>query len=299
VLKAGEQFPKAITIDASGTIYANLATSTDALNGIVTIDTAGNLLTILPSTAQQFMWKDMKIGPGGDLFLVGPQRVLKQLPKGGAALVNYAPIPAADGVVSLNGLDFDASQNAWVGGEVTANKFYSITIPGKVVTSFTFDGIIKALRVYNGYLYIGAKAAGDADYKIFRFQINSSTSIGAKELYYDFGQKYPGKEINSMTFSSDGYLYVGILGASNGTNDMPGIVLISPAGAGSEDFYSGALVPASSINNSAAYSSLAWGIGKYLYAIRTRQYLVAGVATVDAKIVKINALKLGAPYYGR
>jgi hypothetical protein len=300
---SAQELPAAMVCDAAGSLFLSLTTPTGGVGGVVKLDAAGNKTILLTAGSQQQVWKDVKLANSGNLYFAGPLRAIKLLRNGGTALENFAVFPAGDGISTLNALDFDANLNLWTGGESASNKFYSVTNTSPVViTPFQFVGVIKAMRVFNGYLYIGGKNFVDSTYKIYRYEIISNTQLGAQQVYYNFAAQYPKKVISSLTFSQDGYLYVGI-NDGTGSESAPGIVLIAPNGASAEDYYSGALVPSGSINNSSAYLSLMWGPNKEIYAARLRQYTggtaTAPVTVSETKLVKINALKNGAVYYGR
>lgn len=280
------QSPRSLTPDVQGNIYASLVNETGVKQGIGKFDpTTGKYVSFLNATTMPVAyWNGMKFGSDGSLYVVGSQRRVAVIPPTGTAVNSFATFLASDGVTGLNDLDFDINKNIWTGGNTTSNKIFSVS-PSKVITGFPFVGLVRAMRVYNGYLYVAARR--DAEDKIYRMQINSATSLGAEEVYFDLtGKVTSGTQVTSITFSADGYLY-----ASLSAN--PGIIVISPNAASFESFYPSVLSPASV---SVRYSGLTWDNGNYIYAIQDK--LDAAGAVTSTALIKINALKTGAPYYG-
>jgi hypothetical protein len=128
------------------------------------------------------------------------------------------------------------------------------------------------MRVFSGYLYFSAKT--DAGEKIWRAQI-SSGSLGTAEVYFDFGAAYPAMIPLSITFSSDGNLYIG-------TDSQDGLLIVSSSKTVTAPF--GAYQ--SRFGTGLAY--LAWGSADDLYA-----------STSNGVLLKFMIRgKKSAPYYG-
>jgi len=282
----------------SGLIYTSLVTNIQnpASGGLLRINADSTLTEIIKgSSSPVTYWQDIKVGPGNDIYLAGPGLpFVVKVADGSWTLSTLTSLPDSDGVVSLNALDFDQSkQFIWTGGEVTGNRFYSISTPFETgtINSFPFNGIIKAMKVYNNYLYIAGKKA-DRKSRVYRFQIISGSQVTEDSSpYFDFDQNYPGQEINSIAFSNDGFMYLG-------TSAPPGLVMVYPNSSGYEAFYSdikNILIPTNTYNNQVSFSGLAFDDtpnSTYLYVIRSR-YTAA--ATTEVKILKINTLKIGRP----
>jgi hypothetical protein len=131
------------------------------------------------------------------------------------------------------------------------------------------------VRVYNGYLYIGAKR--DSLDKVWRLPVVGD-SLGTEEEYFSVSAIYGANTsgVFGLAFNTDGDMYVGTDGAA-------GILLVHPDHS-SESYYNGLILP------STIY--LTWGSGSDLFQGRT--------GTANPKtIVRINTQKTSAPYYGR
>jgi len=225
----------------------------------------------------------MRFGPDGSLFYVNAVQVLLRIPPGGED-------PATAGQIfailpnSVSDLDFDSNNNIYCGG--TGKAIYRVKSDdaANITTPAVYDSInIRAVRVYDGYLYVAGKFTGNnpanPDQAIWRNEITSTDGeLGPNELYYDWDiSPYPLSTITTLTFSGDGDAYVGTTGEEV-------IVILHPDGT-TEPLYPGVLSPESYY--------LTWGDGIFLYANRR------STVPEDKAILMINVLKEGAPYYGR
>jgi hypothetical protein len=153
-----------------------------------------------------------------------------------------------------------------------------------ITTPATYDSInIRAVRVYEGYLYVAGKFTGNNPaipaQAIWRNEITSADGdLGPNEVYYNWETgPYPNSDITTITFSSDGDAYIG-------TDGEEVIVILNPDGS-IEPLYPGVLFPETYY--------LTWSDGIFLYANRRSS------TPKDKAILMINVLKEGAPYYGR
>jgi hypothetical protein len=225
----------------------------------------------------------MRFGPDGSLFYANAVQVLLRIPPGGedpaTAGQIFAILPGA-----VFDLDFDSNNNIFCGG--TGKAIYRVKHDDgtNITTPATYDSInIRAVRVYDGYLYVAGKFTGDnpaiPEQAIWRNEITSADGdLGPNEVYYNWETgSYPNSNINTITFSSDGDAYIGTDGAEV-------IVILHPDGS-TEPLYPGVLSPETYY--------LTWGDGVFLYANRR------STVQEDKAILMINVLEEGAPYYGR
>jgi hypothetical protein len=133
-------------------------------------------------------------------------------------------------------------------------------------------GNVRSVRVFGGFLYFAART--EAGEKIWRAGI-SPTGLGTPEVYFDFGSAYPAVTPLAITFSSDGFLYIG-------TNSPDGVVVVTPAKSASAPF------GAYHASFGTGVNYFAWGGGDNLYASTSNgillRFWVRG--------------KTGAPYFG-
>ncbi len=255
-----------VTTDAVGNLLSGYSLNSIEA-GILKVTPAGVRSTYAPATAGIALWTSLKMGPGGYLYAARNFRALYRFaPGGGSAGTVWLAFPIG---TAISDIDFDQTGNLWGGGNNT--NIYCVQ-QNKTITTSPFVGNVRCVRVFNGYLYFSAKT--DAGEKIWRAQI-SSTSLGTPEVYFDFGAAYPANVPLSITFSSDGIMYVG-------TDSPDGLLVVNtnktvsaPFGAYKAMFGTGL-----------AY--LAWGSADDLYASTSNgillKFLVRG--------------KKSAPYYG-
>lgn len=282
--------PRATATDAAGNLYVCVVSDAGAKGGIKKFDeTSKTFVNFIDKALTSYSYtfvNGMKFASDGKLYMVGAQRRIAVASADGSAITNFALFPASDGVSSLNDLDFDSYKNIWTGGKVTANRIYAASSASDTA-SFGFVGEVRSLRVYNGYLYLAARR--DANDKIYRIKITGNKILGAEELYYDLGTKYPGKIVTSIAFAKDGQLLVGL-------DSNPGMIMIAPNGQSAEEFYPSVLIPATGVIK---YSAFSWSSGNYMYSAQEKTVTnTDGTTSVTSQLVKINTLMLRAPYYG-
>lgn len=255
-----------VTTDASGNLLAAILLKAIE-GGIIKCTPAGVRSTYAPATAGVALWSSLKMGPGGYLYAARNFRAVYRFsPGGGSSATVWQAFPVGTAIADI---DFDQSGNLWGGGN--NSNIYCVT-QGKVTTTVPFVGNVHCVRVFNGYLYFSAKT--DAGEKIWRAQI-TGTTLGTPEIYFDFGASNPTNVPLSITFSSDGTMYVG-------TDTQSGLLIVNtnktvsvPFGAYKAMFGTGL-----------AY--LAWGSADDLYA-----------STSNGVLLKFTIRgKKSAPYYG-
>jgi hypothetical protein len=266
-----------IAVDASGAVYGSVLSGgvgagVKKFNGD---GTRSDYSPVLSSTVPR--WNSMKFGPGGYLFVCARNIVWRIPPGGGTAAVWQS----VTGSAAASDIDFDANNNLWVAGIGNSN-IYRVRSADKNVKPFACRGDMRAVRVYNGYVYVGGKR--DSLEKVFRFPIVTADSLGAEEEYFNLTGVYGVNKggIYALTFSADGVLYIG-------TDHADGIRLVNPDRS-SQTMYPGVLFPKN--------ISFAWGTGFFLFTSRTGGVNADGSAVTNA-LLQINTQKDGAPTYGR
>jgi len=268
--KASE-VPYAVECDSAGNIYVSL-TESGLGSGVKKYTPAGVRTDYSPPFSTSVgVWRGMKFGPGRAIYSVASRNIIFQIPAGGGA---SSPWLIGGGLSNLSDLDFDQNGNIWTGGPGATSVFR--VKQDKSVQGFPFTGTVRAVRVYNNYLYVGGKR--DSLEKVWRFPIGSTGDLGPEEEYFNLSTLYGANSfgVTAITFSSDGDMYVG-------TDGPDGIVLVHP-GKTSEPLYPGIIKPVS--------SAFAWGKGADLFVSRTG-------TTAAQTLVDVNTQKASAPYYGR
>jgi hypothetical protein len=262
--------PVAVECDTAGNAYVSMLASGLGI-GIKKFTAAGVRSDYSPAfSGAVASWRGMKFGPGGALFCVAGRAIIFRVPAGGGA----SAVWLSSGLTNLADLDFDQSGNIWTGGP-SATSIFRVK-QDKTVQSFPFVGTVRSVRVYNNFLYVGGKR--DSLEKVWRFPIDGTGNLGAEEEYFNLSSLYGANSygVTALTFASDGDLFIG-------TDGPAGIVVVHP-NKSYAPMYPGIIIGQS--------ASLTWGKGFDLFQSR--------VGTPGPKtIVKINALKTGAPYYGR
>ncbi len=218
----------------------------------------------------------MKVGPNGDIFYLNVLQGIFRIPAGGGNDEVFAILPgfAFD-------LDFDANDNIYCAGG--GNAIYRVKLDKSVSTVLNIPDIsVTALRVFNNYVYFAGNYEGtdvtQPTVGIWRSEITSSDGdLGTPEVVFDFGANFVGYSIYSITFAEDGTLYIG-------TEAPEAIVVLSPSG-NFKGLYPGVIEPTSFY--------MTWGNSKFLYVNRKSDVVE------KRKIIKLNMLKNGAPYFGR
>lgn len=216
----------------------------------------------------------MKMGPGGYLYMTKNNTTLYRLPPGGGNSSPFSALPQ-----KAYDLDFDPSGNAYIAGDGDSLLVVYPDASSEGVAGYT-GYFIKAVRVYNGYVYVGGTRKSDSLEAVWRNQINAPGDLGPNELVFDVTAALgAGIEVQSLTFADDGDMYIGTTAADP--------ILIVHTDGSNESLYPGVLGP--------DMYDMDWGNDVYLYVTR-RASVAAGTTT---RILRINMQKMGAPYYGR
>lgn len=213
----------------------------------------------------------MKWGPEGYIYYVNILKYMFRVLPGGGKDELFTALPGG-----TYDLDFGPLGNIYCGG--SGQAIYRVKLDGSNEVAADYNGVnIRTVRVFNGYVYVGGDSTGHQC--IWRNEIISADSLGPKELYFDWSNEIdPTSKVLSITFSTDGDMYVG-------TDAPEAIIVVHPDGS-HEPLYPGVLEPQS--------YALCWGNGQYLYVTRR------STDPSKKRIIRVNMLdKEGAPYYGR
>ena len=215
----------------------------------------------------------MKMGNGGELYLARTTTALYKIPAGGGAAAKWKDAPGKI-------MDFDFSESGMMYAGGNNNDLYLMKPDGSGSSIASYpDTYIKAVRVFNGYVYVGGKENASSIQCVWRNKIISDDQLGDKEVYFDWSAKIGATaEIWTLTFAKDGTMYVG-------TDAAEAIVAVNPDGSYG-GLYPGVIEPT-------AYY-MVWDNSQYLFVNRRNESDLT-----KRRIIKLNMFKEGAPYYGR
>ncbi len=266
---------QSLAIDANENLYANMKSG--VMSFVVLVPPSGQNSTYGTTTFPKA--SQMNIGSGGDLYLQqSSSRYMFTIPPGGGTPDSFATLPNGP---RSNYFDFDVTGNIFSAGNKSG--LYVIRPDASLQEVGDYDLFdVKSIRVYDGYVYLAAINTGPTPDVpgIWRNMILAPGDLlGPAELVFDWANAgvHATSSFFSITFSSDGDLYVG-------TDHTDPILIIKPDDS-IETLYPGLLVgPA---------GSLVWGTGTYLYQNRTSD------DDNVRRLIRISIGKTGAPYYGR
>ncbi len=261
-----------IAVDANEDVYAMMKGKT-----VVKISPNGTKdeewgSTVFPKASQ------MRVGPDGYLYLQrsNNQSLYRIAPEGGKT-VEWVKVDK-----KVRFFDFDEYHNIYLGG--TVSGIFVVYPDGTYkATNMYEDYDIKAIRVYDNYLYVLAYYKGSdiniPSRGIWRSRISDAQgNLTNPELVVDWSTtgNYAAVEFYDLTFASDGDMYVG-------TAYRDPILVVHPDGS-TEPLYPGTLIPDA--------DQLVWGNANYMYVNRTGSSEIRNLVRIDMN-------KEGAIYYGR
>jgi len=263
-----------IDVDLEGNVYLSTEQTISGLttSRIKKIDPTG-ATTNLATTA--FLRANaLRVGPGNTLYALYRTGRLRNI-------VTFSPAGVQTPFVSLPGnatddvrdMDFDASGNLWV---TIGTGIYLVKPNQAISRALATADTLSALRVYNGFVYFAGRNKALPEEKIWRSRIDGET-LGASEVILDVAAVswLGGRSVLSLTFSESGDLYIG-------TTHPSGMFVVR--GNSGEALYPGLLGP--------SIYALSWSNGNLVYAVRQ-------INPNLSQLLKIDAAKKGAPYYGR
>lgn len=271
----------AVATDVAGNLYAGVLYGVGTK--IVRVTPAGVRSDFgIYSTDGSRRIQGMKMGPNATLYIAAT----RGLQRGIWTFAAGDPVPpAAPNYVSFPGrspsdLDFDPLKNIWVSFFLT-NVVASVD-GAKGVRYFPLVGPGRSIRFFGSHIYVAGNfmlTPGDTTRGVVRAEVFAADSLGPFEVYYDLSTLYGSLpyEAYAVTFSSDGFMYVG-------TDSPDGIVLVTPGGGSSQAYYKPLFQP--------RIISFAWGDATTLYCTRSASTVAL------SHIFAIKSKKTSAPYYG-
>jgi len=221
----------------------------------------------------------IKVGPAGILYIAQKSRYIYCVTSAGSETQQCFRAPG-----KVNDFDFAEGGVIYAGGDGDNLYLIDPADSSSIKAAEYTDINIKAVRVFNGYVYAGGSENTTNHQYIWRNKILTGNQLSPREIYFDWSEKVdPDSEITAITFAQDGDMYAG-------TDKSEAIIVIHPDGT-FEPLYPGMLKPIA--------NSLCWGNGEYLYICQHLTILIEGDRKYVKNIIKINMLKNGAPYFGR
>ncbi|MBN1542118.1 IPT/TIG domain-containing protein [candidate division KSB1 bacterium] len=224
---------------------------------------------------------DMKMGPGNLLymsFVAGRVRILARFKPDGSedTRINLRKSPM--------GFDFDQAGNAWVAAD---DYLLRVKTDGTSADVLQLPALLGPVRIYNGHVYVGSYDATTSDQKIWKCEIQGEALGAAQEvLSLTAADWLEGEEIRSFTFSSDGDMILA-------TTHHNGVYIYRESDGSHQPLYTNLV--GSAPGTTVSFESVTWGNDVFLYAIQK-----FGIEPAETfKLLKINMLKTGAPYFGR
>ena len=270
-LLVGGEVPYGIECDTTGNLYVSMTSGGTGV-GVKKITPDGTRADFSPQFSSAVNhWTGMKFGPAHFLYAAAGRNILFRMPAAGGASAVWASALAG----TVSDIDFDQQGNCW---GVGAGGFIVEVKQDLTKKSFPFAGTAYSVRVFGTNLFVAAHR--DTTVKIWSLPIVGD-SVGAEQVYFDFGSHYSGSDAYAITFASDGSLFVG-------TSASAGIVLVHPDQT-FEPYYPGLLLPQP--------IAFAWGKG-------TTMYLSRGGSLNPTILQRLNMQTsstpyASAPYYGR
>ena len=261
--------PYSLTVDAQDNVYVSVVAASIG-QGIKKISPDGTVSDFAPKGGETY-FSTIKMGPNNTIYAARKVRAIFIVQEGVSAKtwVTYA-----DGIGSIDAIDFDKDKNLWAGGAGNG-AIYRIT-QSKEVKSFNFDEDVKSIKILDENLYIASK--NDVNETIWKVQIISPDSLGNPEKYFDFSSNFEGYTINALDASADGDIYVG--------TDAPDAIIIVHPDKSYEPLYSGLFEEA---------PAFSFGSGNGVHLYYTRESVGSDISQA---IIKINIQKEIAPNFG-
>jgi hypothetical protein len=212
----------------------------------------------------------MRIGPDDYLYLSRLSTAMYRIPLAtGGASAKWTSAPG-----KIYDFDFAPSGVCYAGGD--NDDLYRINPDGSGISIASYPSTyIKAIKVYDGYVYVGGKDKTANQQFIWRNKIVSDDELGPNEVYFKWSENIDDiSEVLCIVFSADGDMYVG-------TDAAQAIVIVHPDGS-FEPLYPGVIEPTS--------YAMAWGPGQYLYVNRRND-----LDPTQKRMIKLFMQKYGAP----
>lgn len=223
-------------------------------------------------------WDNFRYGPANELYGARSARGIWKLAQ------NVAPASpwAAPSAGTLIALEFDNQQNLW--SLNASNNLFKIK-QDKTITSFPFTGVLRAVRIFDNALYVGATK--DNIEGVWKIPILTGGTLGTEELYFDMTNVKLGAKVTALAFAADGDMLIG-------TDKGPNPILVVKPDKSSKELYPGVIGANSVI-------SMYWSsTSTSLFFVRGEERDAAGTKIIASQTpIRVEMQKLGAPYYGQ
>ena len=212
----------------------------------------------------------MRITPDDYLYISRRSKPMYRIPlSSGGAAAKWTSAPG-----KIYDFDFSPSGICYAGGDNDDLYLIKPDGTGSAIAAYP-DTYIKAVKVYDGYVYVGGGDKTAEHQYVWRHQIVSDSELGSQEVYFDWTDNIGEfSEVLSIVFDEFGDMYIG-------TDAEAGIIIVHPDGS-FEPLYPGVIEPTT--------YAMAWGPGQFLYVNRR-----SDIDSSKVGIIKINMLKNGAP----
>jgi hypothetical protein len=233
---------QAIAVDNEENVYVGYADKT-----VFKVPPGGETTTIGKSNR---VVTSMAMGNDGQLYLFANNATISKMNPTDGTDTDWVKL----GTKKASFGDFDRNGNLYAGGK---NSDLFVVQPGGTFAALgvynTSD--IRAIHVYNGYVYVAISGAGNA-WSIFRHQIlDAAGTLGDKQPVLDrtAAGVYSQSVFKDLAFSEDGVMYIA-------TDYQQPIMMMNSDQ--SQDILYKYIIP-----SSPGPVMLAWGSGNYLYSI--------------------------------
>ena len=261
-----------IIIDNSGNLLVNLFDI-----GIWKITPNKQKTLYIPKGNTQ-KWDNFRFGPANELYGARSARGIWKL------VENVAPASpwAAPSAGTLIALEFDNQQNIWALN--ASNNLFRIK-QDKTITSFPFTGVLRAIRIFDNAIYVGATK--DNIEGVWKIPILPTGDLGTEELYFDITNVKTAAKVTAIAFAADGDLIIG-------TDKGPNPILVVKPDKSSTELYPD-VIGANSV------VSMYWPTtGTSLFFVRGEERDAAGAKILVSQTpIRVEMERIGAPYYGQ
>jgi len=241
----------ALEVDNAGTLYAATGVAPFSIEKVapdggktILVDTIASLTS--PQNVVLNPPTDMKIGPGGYLYLLRSHRLIQRVN------VTTGEVTPWHNLKDNRALRFGDFANGYfyVGGGRT--DLYIIAPDSTSIKSEMYAGAndsIYAVHVYNNQVYVAATFSGVRG--IWRHSIDANGNLGARDSVFGLtGTKFSSRVIRDFALSSDGMLYL--------ASDSPDPLLIVNLATQEPDYFYKNIIPPYAMR-------FAWGNGNSMY----------------------------------
>ncbi|HKL14124.1 MAG TPA: IPT/TIG domain-containing protein [Balneolaceae bacterium] len=268
----GEENVLAVANDISGNVYFSFQDDDGVPRGIRRWDAENETVALyLPSRID---WTSLKVGPDGLLY--GARNIFGIYRETANGTIDNNPFAVGNSGEGYIDMDFDPDHNLWAVGN--NENIFKINITTGTVDRFPFDADLRAVRYYEGKLYMGGRfddGTEDGSLEIWTMDVSNGQASNPQQFLNISEVTTVDLNLFSLTFDADGTLFIG---ADTGT----GIYTWNETD-GFNEFYPGLILPT-------AYS-FGWA----------DNFLITSATSLDEETrfaLKVDVRRDGAPYYG-